>query len=133
MLVGTPGDKLPFWKKGDKVRGVLDTGTEQIDLISGRSGPAALMPDDAPGMRRDMVVRDHVEAHAAALMHQRSLREATLYINKAPCDGALGCATMLGHMLPEGATLHVRIKVGSNEWEMRTYRGLPDADWRWPR
>ncbi|NJO84018.1 MAG: hypothetical protein HC828_15350 [Blastochloris sp.] len=129
----TPGDKLPTWQKGHPTRGVLDTGSEEIDLVSGSGGPANNMPLDTPGMRDDMVVRTHVEAHAAAIMRQRGLKEATLYINNTPCLGRLGCDNMLPHMLPEGATLHVRVKASNGQWESRTYYGLPDADWRWPQ
>jgi hypothetical protein len=129
----TPGDRLPTWQKGHPTRGVLDTGSEEIDLVSGSGGPADNMPLDTPGMRHDMTVRTHVEAHAAAIMRQRGLKEATLYINNTPCPGRLGCDNMLPHMLPEGTTLHVRVKVGNGQWDSRTYYGLPDADWRWPQ
>ncbi|HBY95835.1 MAG TPA: hypothetical protein DEP84_18085 [Chloroflexi bacterium] len=113
-----PGDRLPLYR-GGKTQGILDTGTEQIDLISGRQGPAASMPDDTPGMRKGFYIRDHVEAHAAAVMRQGGLMEADRYINKTPCPGVLGCDAMLRHMLPEDATLRVHIKHGLNDWETR--------------
>lgn len=57
-------------------------------------------------MRADMSNR----AHAATIMREQGLNEATLYINKSPCPGIMGGDEMLKHMLPEDATLHVKIK-----------------------
>ncbi len=132
-----PGDRLPVRTKVDpKTRGVLvrDDGTE-TDVISGKGGPADGMPADAPGMRSEMQVREHAEAQAAALMRERGIQNADLYINNVPCEGIMGCNQMLPHMLPEGAELTVHFKdetKGINDWIVRSYTGLPDSQWQWP-
>ena len=48
-------------------------------------------------------IKSHVEAHAAAVMRQQGLKDATFYINRIPCSGVRGCDAMLPRMLPEGA------------------------------
>ena len=73
-----------------------------------------------------------VEAHAAAIMRERALNKATLYINNTPCPGKIGCDTMLPHMLPEGALLDVFIQLTPGKWSHRQYEGLPDSMWNWP-
>lgn len=70
----------------------------------------------------NIVTKPHVEAHAAAVMRQQGLQEATLYINRVPCPGKTGCEAMLPRMLPEGARLRV---VGPKGFE-KVYVGLPD-------
>jgi len=72
-----------------------------------------------------------VEAHAAAVMRNRGLTEATLYINNTPCDGPYGCDALLPHMLPPGATLSVHI-LGPTGWTTRQYTGISDSVWKWP-
>lgn len=63
-----------------------------------------------------------MEAHAAALMHQQGVRNATLYINRVPCsNGKNGCHEYLGRMLPPGARLRV---LGPKGFD-KTYEGLP--------
>jgi hypothetical protein len=62
-------------------------------------------------------------AHAAAVVRQQGLDEATLYINRVPCPGVRGCDAMLPRMLPRGARLHV---YGPNGFR-KTYTGLPDG------
>jgi len=104
---------LPDRQLGDKTRGLLDLGDEQIQFTSGRSGPSSTMPPNTPGMSYngvDLAIKDHVEAHAAAIMRQRGATNATLYINNTPCGGKLGCNNMLPHMLPENARLDVYTK-----------------------
>jgi hypothetical protein len=64
-------------------------------------------------------IKSHVEAHAAAVVRQQRLDEATLYINRVPCPGVRGCDAML----PRGARLHV---YGPNGFRKR-YTGLPDG------
>lgn len=98
----------------------MDTGSKQVDLISGYKGPSASLPKGTPGMHGN--VKSHVEAHAAAVMRQEGLSEATLYINRIPCAGVRGCDAMLPRMLPEGARLHLRGPGGFR----KTYTGLPD-------
>jgi hypothetical protein len=123
--------QLPLYS-GGKTQGILDIGTDELPLISGKNGPAADMPSNAPGMPESWAIRDHVEAHAAAVMRQLDVSEADLYINNTPCSGPMGCNANLPHMLPEGATLRVHIQNGVNNWEVRSYVGLPDSEWNWP-
>jgi hypothetical protein len=74
---GFPGNRLPRRVRGDKTSGILKIGEQEIPLTSGRNGPAASMPADAPGMPKEFAVRDHVEAHAAATMRQKAPRMRT--------------------------------------------------------
>lgn len=124
----SPGEALPIYK-GGKAQGILDTGNELIPLESGYKGPSARMPEDAPGMRADMPNRSHIEAHAATIMREQGLNEATFYINKEPCTPLMGCNENLKHMLPEDATLHVKIKQSDGGWVSRDYTGVSDSTW----
>jgi RHS repeat-associated protein len=113
---GTPLDELPVYS-GGKTQGILATGAEEIELISGQAGPSATMPRGTPGMNGR--IKTHVEAHAAAIMRNQGLNRATLYINRIPCSGVTGCNAMLSRMLPQGAQLTV---VGPSGFS-RVYRG----------
>lgn len=95
-------------------------GAKEVDLISGYAGPAAQIPKGTPGFNN--LVRSHVEGHAAALMRMEGASDATLFINRIPCPGTIGCNAMLPRMLPEGAQLTV---YGPDDF-MQVYRGLPD-------
>jgi len=57
------------------------------------------------------VTRTHVEGHAAALMHQRGLREATVYINNP--EICPSCQKLLPRMLPPGSRLTVVLPDGT--------------------
>jgi len=105
---------------GGKTSGVLRSANEDIPLESGVKGPAQSMPKGTPGM--NIVTKTHVEGHAAAVMRQRGLSEAELFINKAPCGGVRGCEAMLPKMLPESAKLRVSGPGGYD----RVFTGLPD-------
>jgi hypothetical protein len=107
--------RLPAYS-GGKTQGIFEAGGKQVDLISGYKGPSASLPRGTPGMHGN--IKSHVEAHAAALMRQGGIDEATLYINQIPCRGVRACDAML----PESARLHVR---GPNGFR-KTYTGLPD-------
>jgi len=111
--------KLPRYKKGGKTSGVLRTTQGDTQLVSGYNGPARNMPKGSRGMHNR--IKSHVEAHAAAIMHQQNLKKATLYINRRPCPGKWGCDKMLRRMLPPGATLEVRGPRGFQ----KVYTGLP--------
>jgi hypothetical protein len=76
-------------------------------MISGWHPPAAAMPKGTPGM--NIVTKSHVEAHAAAVMRNEGLTEATLWINRSPCGGVTGCAAMLPRMVPRGSTLTIHV------------------------
>ncbi len=106
--------------EGGKTSGVLDTGSKQVDLVSGYKGPSSTMPKGTPGMNNR--IKSHVEAHAAAVMRNEHVKEATLAINRVPCPGKTGCDAMLERMLPEGSRLTV---VGPNGFR-HTYVGRPD-------
>jgi RHS repeat-associated protein len=105
---------------GGKTTGVLRTAAGEFHLLSGRAGPAALMPGGSPGM--NIVTKTHVEGHTAAIMRQLGLDEGMLFINRLPCGGAPGCGNMLPLMLPPGAQLRV---VGPNGYN-QIFIGLPD-------
>ena len=77
-------------------------------LQSGYDGPAATMRGNT-GF--DRIILSHVEGHAAALMSEQGITEATLYINNPKiCDS---CTRLLPSMLPSGATLHVVLPDGT--------------------
>lgn len=57
---------------------------------------------------RSMEFVYHVEATVTAIMRQRGIRHATLYINKPPCDGDESCQENLRATLPVGYHLTVR-------------------------
>jgi nucleic acid/nucleotide deaminase of polymorphic system toxin len=87
---------------GGKTAGILVTEMENIPLVSGRAGPARSMW----GSRGfNAISREHVEGHAAALMHQRGISEATVYINNPRI--CTPCTRQLPSMLPPGSRLTV--------------------------
>jgi RHS repeat-associated protein len=104
------------WVMGDPARGILYADGYAKHLTSGVGGPASLMPRGARGF--DIVTNSHVEGHAAALMHQGSVRSAVLLINKDPCPS---CAKNLERMLPPGSELTVANPFSSY---LRTFIGL---------
>jgi hypothetical protein len=62
------------------------------------------MPKPRPGMDRTLVT--HVEAHSVAAMRENGVKNATLYINREPCDfphpssgKPWGCENALERML----------------------------------
>ena len=74
-----------------------------IELQSGYNRPAKNVPLGTPGF--DNNVRAHVEGHAAAIMRQFGISEASVEINNPNiCDQ---CNDQLKRMLPPGAVLHV--------------------------
>ena len=78
-------------------------------IRSGYDGPTSLMPKGSPGL--DIVTKTHVEAHAAALMRQHGIREATLYINNP--DSYPFCIKYVPRMLPSESVLHVILPNGT--------------------
>jgi hypothetical protein len=123
----TPIGPLPF-RTGKKTSGRLKIGGQVEEITSGRSGPSSRQPADAPGMRTDMAVRDHVEAHAASLMRERSAMSGELWINNVngPSEG---CQKHLQHMLQENASLTVYWPDGTGGWKNQTYTGVSDSEW----
>ena len=105
---------------GGKVRGVLDAGGDDLrPLISGQKGPAAAIPRGTRGFNG--ITKTLVEGHAAAVMRQEGLTDATLYLNKVPCPDPTGCYNMLPRMIPPGARLRVVAPSGFD----RVFTGLP--------
>ena len=100
-----------------KTTGILRVGTQEISIVSGRTGFASDIPRGTRGF--SAYPKTHVEGHAAAYMRQTGAQSGTLYLNNIPCRS---CEKLLARMLPEGATLRV---VGPGGFE-KVYRGLPD-------
>jgi hypothetical protein len=122
-----PKSKLPFmgqsepqlapYKDGGKTSGIFRAPGVTIELQSGYAGPAQNIPLGTPGF--DNNVRAHVEAHAAAIMRQSGISEASVEINNPKiCDQ---CNDQLKRMLPPGAVLHVILPNG----EVVTFKGEP--------
>lgn len=111
--------RLPL-NTGGRTSGLLIDRGNETSLISGYNGPAADIPQGTSGS--NIITRAHVEGHAAAIMRQQQLDEATLYINKEPCGGVQGCDCLLPRMLPKGSQLRV---VGPDGLD-QTYLGLSD-------
>ena len=105
---GLPPQLAPY--RGGKTYGIFETPTGDITVLqSGYDGPASEMPSGSSGF--DGVTLGHVEGHAAALMRQEGIMEATLRISKPEiCES---CTENLPRMLPPGATLHVILPDGT--------------------
>jgi RHS repeat-associated protein len=116
-LSETPMFEVPKFDAVGRTRGVLDTGSAQIELSSGLGRRL-----DVPMSGRNNTIFQHVEARAAQIMRTGNHSEAWLYINRVPCSGPWGCGANLPTMLPEGATLHVYGPDGYYE----PFVGLPD-------
>ncbi len=104
---------LPERNGRGKTTGILVTNERAMMIESGYEGPTATIPRGTPGF--NSYVRGHVEGHAAAVMRQEGIRDATLYINNIPCTQ---CQINLRYMLPEGARLRI---VGPQNSEMIYY------------
>jgi RHS repeat-associated protein len=102
-FINPSGTLLPPFSPGGKTSGVLDAGGDKIPLESGAEGPAASIPRGSRGF--DAYTRTHVEGHAAALMRQRGISNATLYINNP--EICPNCMKLLPRMLPPGGELRV--------------------------
>ena len=105
---------------GGKASGVLRINGEDIPLESGYIGPSSNMPKGTPGM--NWRIKSHIEAHSAAIMREKGVNEATLYINRIPCPGKTGCDAMLPRMLPPGSKLTI---IGPDGY-IKTYIAIPD-------
>lgn len=105
-LSGAPASGSPRLSAftGGKTAGVLRTSElGDVALVSGRAGPAASIPRGTRGF--DGYTKTHVEGHAAALMRQHGISEATLYINNP--DICSACTKLLSRMLPDGARVTI--------------------------
>jgi len=104
-----PPPKLPPFE-GKTIGEFRGADGSAVALKSGRAGPARSMPKGSSGF--DLITKTHVEGHAAALMRQSGLTEATVYINNpAICDS---CVRLLPRMLPSGSRLTVVLPNGSS-------------------
>lgn len=113
-LVHNACPNLPEWIRGARTQGLLDTGDALISVSSGKHGGPALDFGDIPAFDPVFASTLHAESHAAALMRQMDISEATLYINNIPCSGIYSCQNMLADRLPTGATLHIYVGYGTN-------------------
>jgi hypothetical protein len=96
--------QLAPYTPGGKTSGIFYApGRPPMPLQSGYEGPADDMPPESSGF--DGLTLSHVEGHAAALMRQNGIMEATLYINNPKICGS--CMRLLSRMLPPGAILNV--------------------------
>jgi hypothetical protein len=116
-LTGAPKSipKLPNFTQGGKTSGVLRTSSGDVPLVSGRGGPANLLAKPTPGF--NSITKTHVEGHAAAIMRQQGIKEATIYINNPRI--CLPCQQNLANMLPSGSRLTVVLPDGTS----RTFIG----------
>lgn len=81
---------------------------------------------EANGMGQT-VIGSHVETKLAVHMRQEDIRDATVVINHRPCDGPLGCDTLLPRVLPEGSTLTVFGTAQDGTRTKHTYTGRQDT------
>lgn len=107
-IVVKPPPKLPAYSPGEKTRGVFRAKGEDVPLLSGRAGPAASLAKATPGF--NAITKTHVEGHAAAIMRQQGIKEATIYINNPKV--CRPCQQNLANMLPSGAKLTVVLPSG---------------------
>jgi hypothetical protein len=98
-----------------------------------RSGGA---PGARDGLRSDwhplaQVTREHVEAHAAALLRKPGApREAVLVVNKPTCVSRgeyVGCDEVLPGMLPRGSRLAVYVSDGAATRLLKVYTGTGEG------
>ncbi len=72
------------------------------------------------------VIGSHVETKIAVHMRHEGIRDVTVVINHQPCEGPLGCDTLLPRVLPEGSTLTVYGTAQDGTHTKHTYRGRQD-------
>ncbi|WP_255500684.1 DddA-like double-stranded DNA deaminase toxin [Micromonospora sp. Llam0] len=75
--------------------------------------------------------REHVEAHAAALLRKPGApKEAVLVVNKPTCVSRgeyVGCDEVLPGMLPEGSRLAVHVSDGATTRPLKVYTGTGEG------
>jgi hypothetical protein len=69
------------------------------------------------------VIGSHVETKIAVHMRQEGIRDVTVVTNHQPCEGPLGCDTLLPRVLPEGSTLTVYGTTQDGRHTKHTYIG----------
>jgi hypothetical protein len=120
-----------YGTKGEKTTGVaaFSDGRVLPAQDSGYDGPTSRMPRPRPGM--DLFLLAHVEAHTVASMREHGVKEATLYINKKPCEyigrggRPWGCERALPHMLRPDE----KLTVYGPDGYVKVFRGQTDG-WR---
>jgi hypothetical protein len=65
----------------------------------------------------------HVEGHAAAIMRQKKIKDAVLYINAPPCKWERGCAATLEDVLPASYTLTVYYRKSPGTFKRLEFEG----------
>ena len=138
------GDRLPARSRTDrKTTGhlygadgkPLNSVEDKLTMSDGRlrSGEvdvarSGIRPDWYPTAQ---VTREHVEAHAAAILRRpRSPNEAVVVVNKETCTSRLdyvGCDEVLPGLLPRGKRLAVYVKEGGSTTLFKVYRGTGEG------
>jgi hypothetical protein len=77
--------------------------------------------------QRSEALTEHAEGHAAAVMRQRGMTDATLYLNKHPCRKPAGCHYNIEKALPRGSRLTVWVVNANGSALKRTYVGTGEA------
>lgn len=111
-----------YGTRGRKATGAADLGREVAMYDSGGQGPALELSKPRRGMHGNVVT--HAEAHTAAKMRQDDVRDATLYINRAPCVPlkGKGCEYLLPFMLRPGD----KLTLYGPDGYMRVFAGRPE-------
>jgi hypothetical protein len=112
MLGGSPvGHGIPLYRAKGPTRGVLLTAAQQARLVSGEGDPGQWLLQGVvggPGSGLTTGVPSHVEGHAVSIMIQCCIQDATLYVNRKPCDGPpANCQVAIGRLLPKGWIINV--------------------------
>jgi hypothetical protein len=100
---------VSFDSRGSIVGILLIPGAQSCLLKSGQHGGPwggthrGTIPR-GPGSGNTRYTLAHVEGHAAAVMHNRKIKRATLLIEKEPCKA---CDPNIPRMLPIGSRLEV--------------------------
>jgi hypothetical protein len=88
----------------------------------------ALRPD---WHSRDQVTREHVEAHAAAVLRKPDApTDVVLVINKPTCvtrGRYVGCDELLPAMLPQGTRLVVYVRAGQETTLLKIHEGTGEG------
>ncbi|RTL35118.1 MAG: hypothetical protein EKK48_29955 [Candidatus Melainabacteria bacterium] len=111
-------ERLPQrMRDSDKTAGILVADGQELDVLSGRKGPAQSMPAQSRGF--DLITKTHAEGHAIAHMIQHGIKEAKIYINNNEICSS--CEKLIPRMLPPGSKLEVHMPSGA----VRNFVGEP--------
>jgi hypothetical protein len=102
-----------------------DAPSDLQPIVSGRKDDLYEQTDRylaENGMERYSIA-SHVETKLAVHMATTGMMNATVTINHTPCEGDLGCDTLLPQVLPEGATLTVYGTKADGGHTVKTYTG----------